>query len=96
MRGLIEVPRTAISLAGKLTPSTMTEHAPDTIAVQVNGEPRVLAPGTTAASLLQVLGLGGRRVAVEVNEDLLPRSRLPDYRLRDGDRVEIVQAIGGG
>ncbi len=74
----------------------MTEQAPNTIAVHVNGETRALAPGTTAASLLQVMGLGGRRVAVEVNEDLLPRSRLPEYRLRDGDRVEIVQAIGGG
>ena len=74
----------------------MTEHAPNTIAVQVNGETRALAPETTAASLLQVLGLAGRRVAVEVNEDLLPRSQLPEHRLRDGDRVEIVQAIGGG
>lgn len=74
----------------------MTQHTTPTIAVQVNGEPRALAAQTSAAGLLEALGLAGRRVAVEVNEELLPRSRLADYRLRDGDRVEIVQAIGGG
>ena len=74
----------------------MNEHSPASIAIQVNGEPRALAAETSAAALLEVLGLAGRRVAVEVNEELLPRSRLAEYRLRDGDRVEIVQAIGGG
>ena len=73
----------------------MTQHRTE-LAIIVNGERRDFAPGTTAAELLEALGLTGRRVAVEVNEDLLPRSQYPHHRLRDGDRVEIVQAIGGG
>ncbi|MGD8430424.1 MAG: sulfur carrier protein ThiS [Ectothiorhodospiraceae bacterium] len=67
-----------------------------TIDIEVNGERRPLRDGATAADLVEELGLGGRRIAMEVNEDLLPRSRFTEYRLRAGDRVEIVQAIGGG
>jgi sulfur carrier protein len=42
------------------------------------------------------MGLGGRRIAMEVNLEILPRSRYTEYTFADGDRVEIVHAVGGG
>lgn len=62
----------------------------------LNGEPRDAVEGLTIAALLAQLELVGRRLAVEVNEDIVPKSRHADTALRDGDRVEIVHAIGGG
>lgn len=62
----------------------------------VNGEPRDVAPDLTAAQLIDLLELGGRRLAMEVNREILPRSRYAEHRLCNGDRIEIVQAIGGG
>jgi sulfur carrier protein len=62
----------------------------------LNGEPHTLPDGTTAADLIEHLQLGGRRIALEVNETIVPRSRYPEHPLRPGDRVEIVHAIGGG
>lgn len=62
----------------------------------VNGESRAVAPGLTAAQLVELLELGGRRLAMEINREILPRSRYAEHELRDGDRIEIVQAIGGG
>ncbi len=62
----------------------------------VNGERREVPDGTTAAALLEMLGLAGRRLAIEVNREIVPRSRHAEHRLRPGDRVEIVHAIGGG
>jgi len=64
--------------------------------IVLNGEPRAAADGLTVAALLGELELAGRRVAVEVNEDVIPRSAHAGHALRDGDRVEIVHAIGGG
>lgn len=64
--------------------------------VVLNGESRDLAAGTTLADLLQSIDLGQRRFAVEINEELVPRSEHADRVLQAGDRVEIVQAIGGG
>ncbi|MDN6180026.1 MAG: sulfur carrier protein ThiS [Halomonas subglaciescola] len=69
----------------------MTQHA-----IQLNGEPKSLAPDTSALELIEQLGLGGRRIAVEINEEIVPRSRLADTRLAHDDKVEIVHAIGGG
>ena len=43
-----------------------------------------------------MLALGGRRIAFEVNGEIVPRSRYSDHELRPGDRVEIVHAVGGG
>ncbi|MCD9027466.1 sulfur carrier protein ThiS [Luteimonas sp. BDR2-5] len=51
---------------------------------------------TTVLALLQQQGLAERRVAVEVNGEIVPRGRHADTRLHDGDRVEIVHALGGG
>lgn len=64
--------------------------------VEVNGEPRQLAPGCTVAELVELLGLGDKRVAVELNEDILPRSAHSARVLADGDRLEVIHAIGGG
>lgn len=64
--------------------------------VVLNGESRDLAAGTTLADLLRSVDLGQRRFAVEINEELVPRSEHADRVLQAGDRVEIVQAIGGG
>ena len=64
--------------------------------VEVNGEPRQLPPGCTVAKLVELLGLGGKRVAVELNQDILPRSAHAERVLADGDRPEVIHAIGGG
>ena len=62
----------------------------------VNGEPREVAAGLTAAQLVDLLELGGRRLAMEINREILPRSQYAEHVLRAGDHIEIVQAIGGG
>ena len=64
--------------------------------IHVNGAPQRVADGTTLAALVGTLRLTGRRIAVEVNEELVPRTLHEQYLLHSGDRVEIVQAIGGG
>jgi sulfur carrier protein len=64
--------------------------------VQINGEPREVPAGTTVADLVADLAARGQRFAVEVNEELIPRSLHVDHRLVEGDRVEVVHAIGGG
>lgn len=64
--------------------------------ITLNGEPHALAPATTVAALVQALGYAGKRVAVERNGDIVPRSRHDDTALADGDRIEIVHFIGGG
>ena len=64
--------------------------------VIVNGTAHELADGSTIAGLVVQLDLAGRRLAVEVNEEIVPKSLHAMHALRDGDRVEIVHAIGGG
>jgi sulfur carrier protein len=54
------------------------------------------AAGSSLAELLAIAGYAGRRVAIEHNGAIVPRSRHAETRLADGDRVEIVHAIGGG
>lgn len=66
------------------------------VSVTVNGEVRPVATGTTALDLVESLGLAGRPLAVEVNETVVPRSRLADRPLVAGDRIEIVTLVGGG
>ena len=62
----------------------------------LNGSEYPLDHPITVTQLLQRLDLACKRVAVELNLDILPRSQHADTRLADGDRIEIVQAIGGG
>ena len=64
--------------------------------VTVNGDARELADGTTVEQLVRELGLGARRIAVEINLDVVPRAEHAARLLHDGDVIEIVQFIGGG
>lgn len=64
--------------------------------IEVNGEPREVAPGTTVLGLLEELGLTGVLVAVERNRDIVPRAEHARTAVADGDRLEIVQFVGGG
>ncbi len=64
--------------------------------IYVNGESRNIEQAGSVAELLIELGLAEKRVAVERNGELVPRSRHAQQPIEEGDRVEIVQAIGGG
>ena len=64
--------------------------------IVLNGESRRLDDGCTLQRLAEQQGLCQQRFAVEVNLCIIPRSRLATYRLHEGDRVEIVRAVGGG
>ena len=66
------------------------------IEVNVNGAVRHFDPDTDIAVLLERLQLTGRRVAVERNGEIVPRSRFAQTALANGDRLEIVVAVGGG
>ena len=63
--------------------------------IEVNGETRVVA-ATTIAALAEELGLDPRKVAVERNLEIVPRSQHGHTALAEGDRIEIVQFVGGG
>ncbi|MEK6749384.1 MAG: sulfur carrier protein ThiS [Pseudomonadota bacterium] len=62
----------------------------------VNGEMRAVHMGYTAAQLVAALDLAERRIAMEVNREIVPRSQYAGFVFSAGDRVEVVQAIGGG
>ncbi|MFM1892294.1 MAG: hypothetical protein RLZ44_1371 [Pseudomonadota bacterium] len=64
--------------------------------IQLNGAAREVADNITLSTLIETLELGAKRIAIEVNEELVPRTQHGEHLLRPGDRVEIVQAIGGG
>lgn len=64
--------------------------------ILLNGQPHECGATATVATLLAETGHGGRRVAVEVNREIVPRSRHAGHVLHEGDRVEIVHAMGGG
>lgn len=64
--------------------------------ITINGEPKTVAEGITVQDLIEQLNLTGRRLAIEVNLDIVPRSQHAQRRLRDNDVVEVVHAIGGG
>lgn len=66
------------------------------IQLSVNGESRSIAPGANLAGLLEDLSLTGKRVAVERNGEIVPRSRYAETPLANGDQLEIVVAVGGG
>ena len=64
--------------------------------IVLNGSDREIPENLSAGALLQDLGLTGKRLAVEINQEIVPRSSFDTRMLQAGDRVEIVQAIGGG
>jgi len=64
--------------------------------LQVNGQTTEFPAGLTARGLLERMDLAGRRVALEVNGEIVPRSGHAAHELKDGDKVEIIHAVGGG
>ena len=71
------------------------------ITLTVNGEARQFSQSTplarlTCAGLIDALGLTGKRVALERNGEIVPRGRHAEEALVDGDKIEIVVAVGGG
>ena len=62
----------------------------------VNGEQRNVIDGLSAAQLVEDMGITGKRIAMEVNLDIVPRSSYANHILSAGDKVEIVHAVGGG
>jgi sulfur carrier protein len=64
--------------------------------ILLNGEARDIGDDTRLSQLIEQLDLTGKRLAVEVNREIVPRSQHNDYVIRQGDNIEIVHAIGGG
>jgi thiazole synthase len=67
-----------------------------TAGVTINGEQRRVPHGTTLAQLIAEVGLDPVRVAVERNLEIVPRSSHATMALAEGDRIELVQFVGGG
>ena len=66
------------------------------LSIRVNGEARTVRAGSSVEDLVAALGLVGRKLAVAVNRDVVPRTQRAGVRLAEGDRVEILEAVGGG
>lgn len=66
------------------------------VTLNVNGERLEFVSNPRVADLVAKLALEGKKIAVERNGEIVPRSRFPDTWLTDGDRLEIVVAVGGG
>jgi sulfur carrier protein len=66
------------------------------IRVRINGEPRQLDSALRFTELVEHLGLAGKRIAVERNGEIVPRSEFANRSVADGDTLEIVVAVGGG
>ncbi len=66
------------------------------ISVVINGASREFERAISVAALVEDMGLGGKRIALERNGEIVPRSRFTEQMLADGDRLEVVVAVGGG
>ena len=64
--------------------------------ITFNGEEKSLNEGTYLSQLLEQLGIEGKRIAIEINREIIPKSAHAQYEIKDGDNIEIVHAIGGG
>ena len=73
-----------------------TDNMRKVITVSINGEPRQLPSDTSVAALIEEMGLTGKRVALERNGEIVPRSAFATQSLFAGDKLEIVVAVGGG
>ena len=67
-----------------------------TMQIVLNGKPHSLDQSKTLSELINELGLTGKRIAVEHNLNIIPRSQLNEVVIAENDRIEIVAAIGGG
>jgi sulfur carrier protein len=66
------------------------------ITVSINGETRQFTQPISLAALIEDMGLQGKRIALERNGEIVPRSAFATQQLCDGDRMEVVVAVGGG
>lgn len=64
--------------------------------IYINEKPHVLTAPTTLTELIEQLGLTGKRIAIELNKEIAPRSQYSQITLQENDQLEIVHAIGGG
>ncbi len=64
--------------------------------IEINGESKTVSEQITAQQLLQELGIADKRLALEINQEIVSRSTLSKHVLQPGDKVEIIHAIGGG
>ena len=74
----------------------MAETVEEMIAVRINGEPKSVPTGLSIAGLLREIGIDPKKVAVEHNLEIVPRSMLDRVRIENGDTFEIVHFVGGG
>jgi sulfur carrier protein len=66
------------------------------ITIQLNGEIKQIQAQTTLSQLLDALGMTGKRIAIEKNGNIVPKSQHPTTLLQANDQIEIVVAVGGG
>ncbi len=66
------------------------------ITIFLNGKDKQIDSNSSIEQLLKNLNLANKRLAVEINQEIIPRSEFNSHRLKESDKVEIVQAIGGG
>ena len=64
--------------------------------ITLNGKVQHIGQNSSVQTLLQAMQLQDTRIAVEVNREIIPRARHAEFKLTDGDLVEIIQAVGGG
>jgi sulfur carrier protein len=76
--------------------SIYTRRVTAVIALTINGQPRTFDRPLSAAQLIEELSLQGKRVALERNGEIVPRSQFASQTLEEGDTLEIVVAVGGG
>lgn len=66
------------------------------ITAHINGISKKIEFGTTISDLIKKLNITNKKIALEVNEEIIPRSQFDTRMLEDGDQIEIVTAVGGG
>ena len=64
--------------------------------ILLNGETKQIDNQLLLSQLIEQLGISGKRLAVEINKEIIPKSEHAKYVINEGDRIEIVHAIGGG
>jgi sulfur carrier protein len=80
----------------RFTNSPAAQSGCTLIAVTINGDQRQFEPPLTCAGLIAQLGFTGKRVALELNGEIVPRGMHASQPVKDGDKIEIVAAVGGG
>jgi sulfur carrier protein len=90
------VPKSANTRSSRPEPSVAGKILPMKITIELNGEPYSVEAGTVVVSLLEELKLKPKRVAVEINQTVVPKADYECTALREGDHVEVINFVGGG